>query len=445
VRQELDSTDETGKKLELYRRLVAESSTPAAHRQQPGLDAELAAIIDRCLEVDARRRYPGARAVQDALERRELRLRQRPWLAFALVAPLLLLLAIGAAGRMSALNAVDRARQQQVEQLIQSDMATARLLAEAVDQRLLTFQQFVEAALTREDPTTGEPTHLWIARALAEKDRKGLRALAGRLYRENKSNFFQWSIFDARGVRRATFGEGTSQAEVEELIDDESKLFAYRGWFNGGVDRYGEESKSFPPLTAPHISHPYYGQTCERGVVCFSSPIKDEGGAVVGVLCAPVTVEKLAEWVKKGNMAAGYVVLADNRGFCVYHPDPEDPQKPVEPKPNQLPKRIDWAPLEQLRASTAPGEGPELPAGDGSYIDPINNQPYLAAMKILPRSQWTAIVQHELTAVDRPVQELQWKLAQGGVTILGTSLALVLGLWGCLYTWLRREGQAVHV
>ena len=36
---------------------------------------------------DTAQRYPDARAIQYALDRREQRLRQKPWLAFALVAP----------------------------------------------------------------------------------------------------------------------------------------------------------------------------------------------------------------------------------------------------------------------------------------------------------------------------------------------------------------------
>src|SRR5262245_60371884 len=62
-----------------YRAQLRDPATPAptAHRQVPGVDAELAEIIDRCLELYPDRRYSDASAILSALERRDRRLAEQ--------------------------------------------------------------------------------------------------------------------------------------------------------------------------------------------------------------------------------------------------------------------------------------------------------------------------------------------------------------------------------
>ena len=78
-------------KLAVYRQIVAQEPAPTSHQQRPGVDAQLAAIVDRCLAVDPAQRFPTARAVQEALAARAHYQSLRPALWLGVLLPLVLL------------------------------------------------------------------------------------------------------------------------------------------------------------------------------------------------------------------------------------------------------------------------------------------------------------------------------------------------------------------
>src|SRR5207245_1687555 len=80
--EEVGRTAEITQQLRIYRDWVRRSPPPVAHRRVRGMDRALAAIIDRCLEIDPGKRWQDAGDVLAALDRRERRRRHRPLLAF---------------------------------------------------------------------------------------------------------------------------------------------------------------------------------------------------------------------------------------------------------------------------------------------------------------------------------------------------------------------------
>jgi hypothetical protein len=83
--------------LTAYRKLILTAPRPAAHREVPGVDAELAAIVDRCLEPSPSKRYPNPQAVVTALD---------AWQLYRVRRPLLRLTGCGFALLMGVLAAV---------------------------------------------------------------------------------------------------------------------------------------------------------------------------------------------------------------------------------------------------------------------------------------------------------------------------------------------------
>jgi hypothetical protein len=78
-------------RLDRYRAALKQAPQASAHRRIRGVDGSLAAIIDRCLERDPKRRYQTAQEVADALTARARAQRRQKSLTLAVVTPLLLL------------------------------------------------------------------------------------------------------------------------------------------------------------------------------------------------------------------------------------------------------------------------------------------------------------------------------------------------------------------
>ena len=68
LREQMKATAELSHRLQRYREWIPQAPPPRGHRRVRGMDGPLAQIIDRCLEIDAKKRLPNAGAVLAALE-----------------------------------------------------------------------------------------------------------------------------------------------------------------------------------------------------------------------------------------------------------------------------------------------------------------------------------------------------------------------------------------
>ena len=75
---EFETATDLEERLARYRQLIESSPPPTAHRQVPGVDRELADIVDGCLAADRRQRFANVQEVLDALDAREQRRARRP-------------------------------------------------------------------------------------------------------------------------------------------------------------------------------------------------------------------------------------------------------------------------------------------------------------------------------------------------------------------------------
>lgn len=81
-RTELTRTEDTARRLEQYRNLLQSRPLIPVRKLNPKVDADLAAIVESCLELDPERRTASVEDVLDDLERRRTRdplLCRRPW------------------------------------------------------------------------------------------------------------------------------------------------------------------------------------------------------------------------------------------------------------------------------------------------------------------------------------------------------------------------------
>ncbi len=83
----LSSQDTIRNRLEAYSEHLKHSPKPNEHRHMPGVDAALAAIVDRCLAASPSHRYSNVQAVIDALKQRDTHRSQRPLLLLGAIGP----------------------------------------------------------------------------------------------------------------------------------------------------------------------------------------------------------------------------------------------------------------------------------------------------------------------------------------------------------------------
>jgi serine/threonine protein kinase len=134
--EELRKTEKLHHRLKIYRDRIRSLPLATGHRTVRGVDAMLARIIDHCLELEPAKRLRDAGAVLDALATRARQQRQRPMLLFGVLAPLLVLVLMLGIGSLAARDAIGEARAGLTDQLLDSDLVTARLSARVLEEKL---------------------------------------------------------------------------------------------------------------------------------------------------------------------------------------------------------------------------------------------------------------------------------------------------------------------
>lgn len=472
LRDQMRATAELSHRLARYREWIPQAPPPRAHRRVRGMDRELAQVIDRCLEVDPKRRLPNAGAVLASLKRRERRRRQRPLLLFGLVAPLVLLAVVTGMEFSTNEATIAQVETKLTGQLLDSDHNSARLIANAVQENLRGHLNLLLGSANRESG---------LYDAIVHKDRTAVaqkvRLFMGRALRANLK-YSQAVASDDEGRLLAIVNLKDGQLSERDPDTLECTQFAWRDWFSGQGDRWDEMYLKTPrtpsePITVPHVSDPYVSLPDKFMLINISVPVLNPDkreDPPVGVLTASIKLDEINQWLLDVDMKDGFPVLLDKRRYCLLHRDkeairPEYKKTATEFKFSQLERQIEgdgagarlsgksksfevkvggifagsWmGPLQVLPSLATPEE--PVSGAIADYHDPVDDGQYLAAYAQTPdnRFGWIALVQHDRAAVLKPIDELRGDVRRAGWRMLGLAVLLTTLLWGWLFWTLRR-------
>lgn len=317
--------------LHAYRRFILDAPRPDAHRRVPGVDRDLAAVIDRCLEPRPARRFPNAQAVVEALEACERHRKQRPLLGTIVVGFLALLVAIAAVGLVLFNRTMDTAREQVLRRTREAGRFAAQGEAQLLAQEILHRWRILESEAR--DPQLAA----WLKQRpeeAARQDHPLDRWLAERLYRYRPdfragAREDLWYALDRHGLMRGMYDKTDPH-----LADRERhRYYGWRDYFHGlgrNLPRVRPPTPDRPPvITRPHCSIAYRRLSAKVWAISFSVPVWDTtapGGREqepVGVLGMAVNFEPADNPVG----AERFSVLIDTRpdetgrpGLIVRHP-----------------------------------------------------------------------------------------------------------------------------
>jgi hypothetical protein len=432
--------------LAAYRKLIFGAPKPSAHRTVPGVDAGLAAIIDRCLEPGPSKRFPNPQAVLTALDAWNLQRVRRPllWVTGITFGVLFLLMAIFGQYlfRTTVSTAAQGVESRAREANRYAAQTEARQFAAQIQLRWVQLEGVARNAQVREllhraerlktDPAAG----LKLDQLLAERKARGDKQFPA----PDKSSV--WFADDAGGYQRGT---------APTYESGRHRYRGYRDYFTG----LGELPETTPPppagiLHAPHRSVAYRRELDGgEGVwsVAFSVPMMSDGPDPKPIGVVGLTID-LSE--AEPERPDRFAVLIDTRpdaknhrrGLILRHPYWATMKGAKDPPLYYADEVVRWA-----DESAAGGEEVVRFEGGAEYTDPVSvpngdtpgireyTGEWLASVhrvRVGPDridTGWVVLVQERRDEVLRPVRDLQWRLGYVGLVAVVLVMVLVALMW----------------
>jgi hypothetical protein len=429
---EIDGADALEERLARYRKVIETAPRPSLHRKVPGVDRELADVIDRCLESRPERRYANVQAVLNALDARTLRQARRPLLVMGALGPALLLLVMSVFALRGYHSAVSDMENAVGNWAIESNLLAAQFAAGMASQEIegyfravekdvgqdARFQELVAAVVADEELTD-------LARRIDELERSFVDAELHLAHEDSDGTVQQFLVGQpagAEGLRaeqieevrqlRAQYKAHPAQQALQQwfqrcqdevnnyeldrkrwkvasafVIDPQGTSlarapaantvgsnFAFRTYFNGEATDRPRDWRPGPDdhVERTHLSAVFRSQATGKWIIAVSAPVWQggPGGTFLGV--AVFTVE-VPNFLKFQGRSDQFAVLVDgrdgpNRGLILQHPLIETLEK--------LPEHFAEykVPPDMLPAADHPGD---LPSDDGPrrYRDPLGGDP----------------------------------------------------------------------
>jgi len=467
--RDLQSTGTHSERLARYRQILEQAPSPLRETDLPQLDPDLRKILDRCLATDPERRFQSVDQVLDALRARERWRTQRLVLAAGILGPLLLMLTLGALGLWAWSQTSEQVERQMVGLALETNLATARAMADTVDRNLSAFVRRVEREAQRG----------WFGRLVRDlesssederpENERRLRDYMERLYAQYQDRFFySWVVADREAFIQA-------RAPHDERVLGRS--YGYREWFSGRPERAPDEvTETPPPRNEPGITRTFVS-TAEGSprLMSVSSPIpyaedpspepssslaesdeREEPPPAIGVLMATVLVDTFEDWLAVADSAASragpdvdphvdphagpcpdrFAVLVNAHGQVVRHPCL--PGELALPLPGGS-----FAEVEEVASMIADAAAASGGITTEAFADPLRDgKRYLAAASALEVNEgWTIFVLQDPDDALEPFFELR-----GFVITLASVAALVaLAVLALLGYLLFRTLRAVRV
>jgi len=449
-------------RLARYRQLIETSPAPNRHRQMPGVDRDLAEIVDACLAVDRDERYANVQEVLDALNAREKRRARRPLVLLGFIGPALLLSVMLAFAWSFFSTVMDESDEALRQRALRSNSFAAKYVATSVTNKLEEYYGTVEelavsyrfqtllsatladadlASLRRElnDPTLSrEQREELRTRLAANPGRQALqKRLEDLLQDPDEPNVEAWFVTDATGLQLA-------RAPQHATVGDN---FSWRSYYTGMNEDKPVTWRASPEqhIKQTTLSAVYYSQVNDRWTVTISTPVyledeatgdEDNPGKFLGIVAVSVDVHKFLEIPE--SRPQQFAVLVDwrsgpNKGLILQHPLFET----LLETNKEVPDRFQ---AYRIREDELPDSSSTKVREN--YVDPISRDPAGAAYDVhwLAESApvairdgytgWMIIVQASYDrAIGRTLQRLEDRLFFISL-IAGTAIAvLTTVLW----------------
>ena len=427
--------------LAAYRRLILDSPKPTAHRAVPGVDAGLAAIIDRCLEPGPGKRFPNPQAVLAALDAWNLQRVRKPllWVTGLTFAVLFVLMAL--IGQYLFRTTVNTAEHGVESRSLEANrfaaQAEARQFGAQIQLRYVQLEAMARNVPVREllqrgermndDPTAGAK----LDQLLAERKERGDRQFPA----ADKSSI--WFADDAAGFQRGT---------APPYPQHRHQYRGYRDYFHG----LGERPVNTPPpppgiIRGPHRSVAFrrvLGPGEQIWSVAFSVPVAGDGPDAKPLGVVGLTID-LSEATP--DRTDRFAVLIDTRpdatngrrGLILRHPYWAAMKGEAEPPLYYADAVVKWAEAGDDGApfdgagyadpvSVAAGDRPGRAGYDGRWLASVHR------VRVGPErvdTGWVVLVQERRDEALQPVRDLQWRLGYVGLMATALVLALVALMW----------------
>ena len=459
-------------RLETYRRILRESPRPRAHRDDPEVDRPLVQIIDRCLALDPKKRFPNVQAVLSALDARTLQRARRPLLLLGALGPALLLGGMFLFARSMIRLAVDDTKEQIIEWVQNSNHLIARFAADRLLERIRLRWSILEAEAAmprfqellrevRANPPVPSATPATPTPA-QEQLQEWLRQQRGQYHYLHLDDF--WLVLDESGRLLEVSANPGAEAWRQRVI---GRFFWNRDGFHGtGVDLDPPLSGQARPENIQPIRHPHqslvFRSSEERHplIVLFSVPVASESGDVIGVLAMAVHLGHFSEvWTGDDNGGTGdqkWVTLVQtkehtrppdmekgrlrNAGLILEHPKLRTAEKGQGGDvPMMYLDESVWSDLKEKRATADyrdPFEAQTAGAESNRYLaaaEPVRmRRRGSGSVKIGPEWEDTGllvVVQDDYATEVAPAVQLGRKLVLWTLLALAVAAALVTALW----------------
>jgi hypothetical protein len=431
--------------LTAYRQFILNAPKPQDHRAVPGVDAGLAAIIDRCLETNPNKRFPNPQAVLVALDAWSLQRVRKPLLWVTGLTFAWVFVALALLGQYLFRTTVNTAKQGVVHGTREGNrfaaLSEAKQIAAQIQLRWLQLEAASRSAQLRELLAHGG--------AFATDEKLG-RQLDQFLAQRKERGDTQFPEGEKSALWFAHTADGYQRGSAPTSEFGRNVYRGYRDYFHG----LGEQRPTDPPppgiIQKPHRSVPYRrDRPDDKGIwsVAFTVPVFSDEPVPqpLGIVGMTITLANLPT-----DHTDRYTVLVDTRpdakhgrrGLILRHPYWATMREEPNPPLYYAEEVVKWADQARERNND------DLPFEAGErYIDPVSVSTdgvpgqseyageWLASVhRVLVGPEqidtgWVVLVQERRDVALQPVRDLQWRLGYVGLGATVIVAVLMVLMW----------------
>lgn len=462
----IDSESGLAERLQRYQEYISSRPVPSGHRQLTGVDRPLAEIIDRCLALDTKTRFPDVVSVLESLRDRETARRRRPLWLLGLIGPLLLMLIVGVFGYRGYQSAIAEAKEMAIGDASEANLNAAQYVARDVahelDRRfravqtvadneefqariraLLDLPGMDEKLLALADPGLPADEHNRIRddEFLSIPQRAELHRFLERLIASPaQPPAASWFLTDPRGTHLAIAFRGERPKETP--VGDN---YAWRTYFHGQSRDLDVKKRPSRCVDQPHLSAVFPSTSTKTWKVAVSVPVVDREKNLLGLLAHTVELGDVVQLSDASRLHSAVLVdgrEGDHLGVILEHPLFDTLIRTKGKLPDRFNEKEFRVPAEKLKMA---------PDAMSSYFDPVANDPLGSDFE----GEWVAgiapvlleqingsgerevvrdtglllIMQERQQNAIQPVQVLAHRMSREAVAALVATMILMVGMW----------------